>query len=295
MLPRRHIRIKVFQTLYTYFQQVEDNTFHVDKALETNLKDYLDLYYLILDILIILRSIAAEEISTKQKNFLPTKDDLNPNKKFIENKILKKIKKKTKRTGNIDEEKLKSLVKSIFKNFQKRNTYIQYMNSEILSHENEKKIIIDILKNHIITNEKMHDFMEEYSIYWNDDLIIAYNIFIEKINKNENLNTLSLFRNKEDEFFAKTLLTKTINKQDEISSIIHELANNWDKERIALIDLILMKMAIVEMKYIKTIPNKVTIDEYIEISKQYSTPKSKEFINGILDAFIKTDFTKKMK
>ena len=90
-------------------------------------------------------------------------------------------------------------------------------------------------------------------------------------------------------------MKEAIKKQDEISSIIYELAKNWDKERIALIDLILMKMAITEMKYIKTIPNKVTIDEYIEISKQYSTPKSKEFINGILDAFIKTDFTKKLK
>ena len=242
-----------------------------------------------------LHSIATEEIDTKQRNFLPTKDDLNPNKKFIENKILKKLKKKTKRIKNIDEEKLKSLVKNIFKNFQKTETYIEYMNSEIFSHENEKKIIIDILKNHIITNEAVHDFIEEYSIYWNDDLIITYNIFIEKINKKENLNTLNLFRNKEDEFFAKTLLKETISKKDEISSIIYELAKNWDKDRIALIDLILMKMAIAEMKYIKTIPNKVTIDEYIEISKQYSTPKSKEFINGILDAFIKTDFTKKMK
>ena len=104
MLPRRHIRIKVFQTLYTYSQQIEDNKFDVEKALKINLQDYLDLYYLILDMLIMLHGIAKKEISTKQKNFLPTKDDLNPNKKFIENSIFKKIKKKPKRTTNIDKD-----------------------------------------------------------------------------------------------------------------------------------------------------------------------------------------------
>jgi len=142
-------------------------------------------------------------------------------------------------------------------------------------------------------NESIHDFIEDYSIYWNDDIIIVYNIFLERINNEENLKYLNVFRSSDDAEFAKDLLEKTISEEKKISSIIYDLAKNWDKERIALIDLILMKMAITEMMYIQTIPNKVTIDEYIEISKEYSTPKSKEFINGVLDGFIKEILFKK--
>ena len=120
-----------------------------------------------------------------------------------------------------------------------------------------------------------------------------YNIFLERINNEEQLKYINIFRSSDDEEFAKNLLKKTIEEEKKVSSIIYDLAKNWDKERIALIDLILMKMAIIEMMYIQTIPNKVTIDEYIEISKEYSTPKSKEFINGILDSFIKDILSKK--
>ena len=181
---------------------------------------------------------------------------------------------------------MKIILKNIFKNLKKKKGYVEYMGSQDQTYENDKKIVIYILKN-LITNEKIHDFIEDYSIYWNDDLLVAYNVFLERINNEERLNHINIFRSHDDEVFANNLLNKTIQEEVEISSTIYELAKNWDKERIALIDLILMKMAIVEMKYIKTIPNKVTIDEYIEISKAYSTPKSKEFINGILDTFIK--------
>ena len=159
--------------------------------------------------------------------------------------------------------------------------------------EDDKKLVLYILKNHLIVNKKIHDLMEDYSIYWNDDLLVVYNMLLEKINNSNSINTIEIFRKKDDELFANQLIQETIKKEDKTSAIIYDLAKNWDKDRIALIDLILMRMAITEIMYLKNIPHKVTLDEYIEISKQYSTPKSKEFINGILDVFIKDILSKK--
>ena len=292
MLPRRHIRIKVFQTLYAFSQQLGDKKLNVNKELENNLNDYVNLYHFIIDVLRLIREISEDEIIAQKKKFLPTKEDLNPNKKFIKNQILKSLNTKKKLSKKIDYTKLKIILKQIFKNLKNKNAYINYMSSDKESYQNDKKIIIHILKS-VIINESIHDFIEDYSIYWNDDIIIVYNIFLERINNEENLKYLNIFRSSDDAEFAKDLLEKTISEEKKISSIIYDLAKNWDKERIALIDLILMKMAITEMMYIQTIPNKVTIDEYIEISKEYSTPKSKEFINGVLDGFIKEILFKK--
>ena len=167
------------------------------------------------------------------------------------------------------------------------------MTNKTSENDEEKSIILFILKKYVIINESIHDIIEDYSIYWNDDLIVIYNLILEKINNNKSINTIKLFRKKDDEVFAKKLIQTTIDKEDDTSLIIYRLAKNWDKERIALSDLILMRMAITEISYLKNIPHKVTLDEYIEISKQYSTPKSNEFINGILDVFIKDNLEKK--
>ena len=288
MLPRRHIRIKVFQSLYAYSQQNQDKKFNITKEFNNNLEGYANSYYFIIHVLRLLKKVAIEEINIKQKNFIPSKEDLKPNKRFIENFILKNIKEKRKISSiNVEDDKLKSLIKTIFKSIKKTKSYIDYMHQLSISKEDEKKIIFHILKKHFIRNEKIYDFAEECSIYWNDDMIIAYNFFTERINNDKTINTIELFRKKEDKLFGKLLLKETIKREKKISEIIYKLADNWERERIALIDLILMRMAIIEMMYINNIPNKVTLDEYIEISKQYSTPKSKEFINGILDVFIK--------
>ena len=169
------------------------------------------------------------------------------------------------------------------------------MSKKSISKKDEKKIIMYVFKKYFISNEQIHDFLEERSIYWNDDIIVVYNFFTEKINNNLSLNNIKLFRKKEDQVFANNLIKKTVNKEGEIISIIHKLASNWDKDRIAISDLILMRMAMIEMLYLKDIPYKVTLDEYIEISKEYSSPKSKEFINGILDVFIKEILKKKIQ
>ena len=293
MLPRRHIRIKVFQSLYTYYQKFKHQSFDVKKEFTKNIEAYLHLYNLIIHLLFLIREVAEEEININKLKLLPNSSDLNPNKKFIQNSILKKINSKKEYT-NIDNHKIQSIAKNIFKKIKKTNTYLEYMQQGKKDEKIEANLILRILKNHIITNEKIHDFIEEHSIYWNDDLLIVYNTLIEKINNKQNLNIIKLFRHKEDEVYAYRLLEKTIENIDNTNQVITKLAKNWDKDRIALSDLIIMKMAITEMKYFANIPNKVTLDEDIDISKEYSSHKSKEFINGILDKYVKDILEKKL-
>ena len=287
MLPRRHIRIKVFQTLYSRSQRLEDNSFSISKEFRNNLDSYLNLYYFLIELLFLIREVATDQIKIKRKNLIPSAQDLHPNKKLTTNQVLKRI--KVRKNKNFEDgEKLKNIVNSIFNNIKKTKSYIDYMKVDKSILEEDKNFILHILKTHFISNEQIHEFIEDYSIYWNDDLLVTYNLLVEKIKNHDPLYNVTLFRQKEDEEFAKNLLNKTIANEDKINETISFLAKNWDSERIATADLILIKMAITEITYIKDIPNNVSLDEYIEISKEYSTPKSKEFINGILDVFIKT-------
>ena len=287
MLPRRHIRIKVFQTLYSRNQRLEDNSFSISKEFRNNLDSYLNLYYFLIELLFLIREVATDQIKIKRKNLIPSAQDLHPNKKLTTNQVLKRI--KVRKNKNFEDgEKLKNIVNSIFNNIKKTKSYIDYMKVDKSILEEDKNFILHILKTHFISNEQIHEFIEDYSIYWNDDLLVTYNLLVEKIKNHDPLYNVTLFRQNEDEEFANNLLNKTIANEDKINETISFLAKNWDSERIATADLILIKMAITEITYIKDIPNNVSLDEYIEISKEYSTPKSKEFINGILDVFIKT-------
>ena len=159
--------------------------------------------------------------------------------------------------------------------------------------EHDSKVIEKILKKDVLSNPKIIDFLEEKSIYWNDDITSAYNLFKSK--KYDIINTrkrikfkdVSIFKNKIDEQFAKKLFSKTIEVKEKVNKTIFNLVDNWDIERISNSDLCLLQLAITEITEFKEIPKKVTINEYINISKEYCSSKSYEFINGILDSYIK--------
>ena len=187
MLPRRHIRIKVFQSLYSLSQQYEDQGFNINREFKANLNGYLNLFQLVIDLLRITREIAQSEINIKKQKLVPSNDDLKPNQRFIRNKILSRIKKKYPYTEQ-DYEKIRSAIKVILQQIKTSKTYIKYMNNNNHTIEDDKKIVIYILKNYIIINPKIHDIIEDYSIYWNDDLIIVYNMLLEKINNNQTIN-----------------------------------------------------------------------------------------------------------
>ena len=288
MLPRRHIRVKVFQTIYSFTQKNKHLKFSAREELRTNLNSYKLLYKLILNIIFGIRELALEEIEINKRKFLPTKEDLKPNKKFVKNKFLKSISFK-KIDDIIESHKVKNISKKLYKKIKKSKLYSSYLNEPSCKFENEKNFFLRIVKNYIITNPIIDEFIEEHSIFWNDDILIVYNSIIENINNKQSINSVNVFRKKDDQLFAYKLLNKTISSLNDVNKQIYSIAENWDKDRIALIDLILLQIAITEIQNFPEIPNKVTMDEYIEISKYYSTPKSKDFINGILDKFVKTN------
>ncbi len=190
--------------------------------------------------------------------------------------------------------KKKMIAKKIFFKIKSRKYFKSYMKKENKNIEEEKKIIQKIIKDELFNGPEIFDYLENKSIYWNDDLFAVQILLSKMINdytpnskKKLNFVKTEVFKNSEDKNFAKQLFSKTIKKRKENTKVIHELAKNWDFERISTLDSILIQLAITEMTEFKSIPYKVSINEYIEIAKIYSTKKSHEFINGILDAFLK--------
>jgi len=287
MLSRYQIRLKVFHCLYA--TTISNN---IEKEWDICFKSYLELYNFYLKILIYLKKRAELEIDLGLNKKQPNYSDLNPNKKFVNNLILQKIENELE-NESIQEDHLKLLSKNILSKIKTKEYFKKYMELEENNIEHDSKIIEKILKKDILSNSEIIEFLEEKSIYWNDDITSAYNLFISK--KSEITNTretvnfkqVSIFKNKSDEKFAKTLFLKTIELKEEANKIIFSLVENWDIERISNSDLCLLQLAITEMTEFEEIPKKVTINEYINISKEYCSPKSYEFINGILDSYIK--------
>ena len=288
MLSRNQIRIKIFHCIYSSYINKDIK----EKEFKKSFDSYKNLYEKILEILIHIKYRAEFEINHGLNKNIATEEDLNPNQKFIQNKILNKIEKDIKLAYEEDEKKM--IAKKIFSKIKSKKYYTSYMQKKTNEIEDEKKIIQKIIKEDLFKVTELFDYLENQSIYWNDDFF-ATQILLSKMIKDYNPNTekifnfkkIKIFKNPEDKNFAKKLFTKTLENKEDNIKIIHQLAKNWDFERISTLDSILIQLAITEMTEFNSIPHKVSINEYIEIAKMYSTKKSYEFINGILDAFLK--------
>jgi len=297
MLNRRYLRVKVMQALYAFFQSDNRDLNKSEKELLTSIEKIYDLYIYLLVLLIEIRD-QAERISEEAKNKrLPTQSDLNPNKLFIDNAVVvqlannPRIKREAvnrKITWQTDDE----LVRKILNIIKGSDEYATYMKTEERSYDVERQFMADIYKNLIADYELLEHYFEEKSIYWVDDLRLANNGIIKTI---EGLNAslpadfalMDLYKDEEeDKQFVIELFRKTILNEKESEKIISEKTKNWEVERIAMMDILLMKMSITEILHFQSIPVKVSLNEYIEISKLYSSPKSKIFINGILDKLV---------
>jgi transcription antitermination protein NusB len=294
MLNRRHLRIKILQALYSYMQVKDNNITKGEKDLFFSIDKIYELYLSLLLIFTEIKEIAEQKIEDGKKKKLPTSEELAPNKKFINNELLNLLSKNI--ALNKGAEKIKfswfeerSMLKKLLKEIIEQEEYVAYMTSEIQNFDSDKEFIIKIFKKTIANFEPLHNYLEEKSIFWNDDLDLMSSMAIKTLksfteSSDEFSPLLDLFKDPEDEVnFVKTLYRKTIVQSDDHMQLIKEKAQNWELERIALMDIILMKMALTEAKEFSQIPTKVTLNEYIEISKFYSTPKSNGFINGILD------------
>lgn len=297
MLNRRHLRVKVLQSLYAYFQANELEYKNVEKDLLNSIERIYDLYlYLLLSFeeVVEVCSIKIEENKTKPR---PTKSDLEPNTRFIDNPVFKTIiassdlreaseKNKVNWVGVEHREMFKKIVNTI----KESEEYFVYMNNETSTFEEDREFAVSLFKKYIANSELIYNFFEEKSINWLDDIDLACSMVLKSIKGIEaekTFHVMPLYKDKEDEItFVKMLLQKTIALDKENLTLIDELTKNWELDRIAKMDILLLKMAITELQIFNNIPKKVTLNEYIEISKFYSTPKSSGFINGILDKAI---------
>lgn len=294
MLNRRHLRIKVLQMLYSYFNDEDSTDISLaEKNLLNSIERIYDLYIYLLLSFPVVREVALNKQDERKKKLRPTKEDLYPNLKFVDNKITSLIidsvdlnQLSENRKINWDNDEKREIYRKIFIEIEKSEVYFEHMNNDEKGFEADRNFLIQLFKAEIANSPLIYDFFEDEDIHWMDDIDLACSMVIKTIKntKEDTFDVMPLYKANDDEkAFICTLLKETIKKDAENELMIENLVENWEFERIAKMDVLLLKMAITELQCFETIPTKVSINEYIEISKYYSTPKSNVFINGILD------------
>jgi len=305
MLNRRHLRIKVLQILYAFFQSKEIDVVKAQNELLLSVERMYDLYlYLLLTIPELKR--AAETNNENRKNKLrPNESDLMPNLKWVENSLVLKIEESKELNKVSSARKVnwlgaenQEIFRKMFLQVKDSETYFEFMENGLKDFEEDKKFALALFKNEIINSEFLHNYIEDKSIYWLDDIDLCCSMALKTLKTaalDKEISILSLYKEDDDEKeFILNLCRNTIEMDVENEKLIETLAVNWEVDRIAKMDVLLLKMALVELQTCSSIPTKVTMNEYIEISKFYSTPKSNLFINGILDKAI-SQLTKEKK
>lgn len=298
MLNRRIIRIKIMQLLYAYFSGSVENLDDGQKRMNYTFMRIYDLYHLILLLFVELSDYSQMKMEQAKKKMLPTEEDLNPNLKFVNNKLIAQIRDNKQLKNYLSKKKFswfnyEEMLKEIYEDFTSSEDFKKYMKSDDLSYNADKMILRYLIEVFLYNSESFYNYMEMQSIFWVDNVdfvLLSVVITIEnmKITDDENKPLLRLYKNNDDRDFAKLLLDKVILKHTEYEKIIKLNIVNWDFNRIAVVDKTILLMAIAEFLDFSEIPVKVTLNEYIDIAKQYGIPnKSFSFVNGILDKILK--------
>ncbi len=296
MLGRRQIREKVVEALYSY-QQNPIKYDLLEKNLFSDIEKIYHLYIYQLNFLVALKELAEQQIEIGKNKYIKSEKDINPNEKFINNQILKKIEENTERLSfNSKNQNLKwdlhdDLLVKTFQRISAGKRYQDFMKEEGYSFEEDQKFIGKLFLRYIAENEDFHDRLEEKELSWADDLHIA-NSMVQKtigfMKEDEPSHTLiKMIKDESDREFARKLLTKSLNNWDENEKKIEERLQNWDLDRISLLDKIILVASISELDNFPLTATSIIINEYVEISKVFSTEKSNIFINGILDKYSK--------
>ena len=300
MISRRHIRLKVMQSLYAFYSKKDISISKSENEMLRQIQDISNLKLAVLSLFLFLFRHADSFFEDNKNKFLPKDEDLNPNKKFIDNFFYdfflsnKALIAKLENFSVFWNDNDHDIIRKIFKDIVQSKLYNDYLNNDEKSYENDIKFFNNILNEIILNNEILHHILEEKSIYWIDDLPFVATIIMGdfKIKKIKLLK--SVFKNSSDKDFAIDLYRGAIKYDKEYEKVIIDKAQNWDIERIAIMDQIMIKMAFCEILNMPELPVKVSLNEYIEISKYYSTNKSKMFINGLIDSAVKDFTVKKM-
>ena len=298
MINRRLLRIKVVQVLYAYYQSKDKSIADAEKELLFSIEKTHELYYYFLQLIIEITIYAERKIEQNRSKKLPSYEDLNPNSNFIDNKFVKQLRVNETFQSFTNHKKLSwvnypELIKNLFYEIQESDYYNDFMALKAPTYDDDKTLWVKLFKRIITDSEELGNTLEDISIYWNDDAELILSMVQKTIKKFELKNgsvqeLLPIFKDLEDLDYVKILLRQSILNSKEYQEDISNTVQNWDVDRLAFMDMLIMQVSIAEAVEFSNIPVKVSINEFIEISKMYSTLKSSVFINGVLDKIIKS-------
>lgn len=298
MFNRRQLRIKVLQALYAFHTDKEGSVEDAHKLLFNALDKTYELYLLLLLLIAEMQDAAIERIEAGRMKQQPTHEDLHPNTKFVNNKPLRVIIKSKALAKEAANRSLgwgqeQDLVKRLFKSLVASEEYAAYMNNEERGFQHDRESLNRMFRKHVVNEESLQDWIEEQSILWSDDLDLASSIVLKTVKTiaedSDDLQLTEMWKSDgDDRDFLERLFSRTLDMAGEHDAVIEEAASNWDLDRIATMDLLLLRMALAEARTFESVPLKVTMNEYIDLAKFYSTEKSGGFVNGVLDKVFTT-------
>lgn len=281
------------QALYGYFQHENVDTKLFEKDMFKSLDKIYDLYLTIFSLLNNIHHTALVIIDEHKNKRLPNQEDLNPNLKFVNNYILKDLENNKSFQELLEKRKISwqndfDLIRKLFFDLRASDLYKTYMHTSTNDQSEDRQFLIDFVVQQLSENEVLQSLFEDKNMHWADDAFVAFNSVVRTLEKtNDKFSLMPLLRDEKDDFeFMSALFNRTIMYRADFKELIGKHTKNWELDRIANMDMLLMEMALTEIVYIPTIPVKASLNEYIDISKEYSTPQSKLFLNGVLDQII---------
>ncbi|MCL2414859.1 MAG: transcription antitermination protein NusB [Bacteroidales bacterium] len=304
MLNRRFLREKTLQALYAFYQSGSDDALVAEKNMVFGFHKLYELYIRLASVIVELNDFAQRRIEEGKQKYVPTEAEKNPNMRFVNNRVIQQLRTNPVFILKSNDYKIswkneEELIRNLYQTMLKSASYQAYMDDMESSYEKDKAFICGFLKRKISNNSNLYHYFEEQSIFWTDDFDnVAFWLLKSLKNVEENSEILfseDQFINVDDLDFAKRLFQQTLIHNEEYTPIIENyLTADWEIERTPLVDVLIIKMAITEMCNFPSIPIKVTLNEYIEIIKQFSTEKSRVFVNGLLNK-LSEDFVKEGK
>ena len=296
MINRVLIRLKIVQIVYAYYQNGGKNLDTAEKELFFSLSKAYDLYNYLLLLMVEVTKQANKRLNAAKNKLVPTKEELFPNTKFVENRFIAQLE-VNKQLLEFSTNQKKTweneavFVKTLCDKILESDIYKEYMASETSSYEEDRELWRKLYKNIIFNNIELDQVLEDQSLYWNDDKEIVDTFVLKTIKRFDEKNgakqeLLPEFKDEEDQDFARRLFRRTILNADYYRHLISENTKNWDLDRVAFMDVVIMQIALAEILSFPNIPVSVSLNEYVEIAKLYSTPKSGGFINGTLDGIV---------
>lgn len=297
MINRVLIRIRVVQILFAAYQGDNRDLKKAENDLLFSLQKSYDLYFYLLILMTELTDAFAHRIDVKKSKLLPSQEDINPNIQLRENSFIAQLKTNKQMTDYLNDRPMSwnendSFIRNLLEKILDSDIYAEYLNNQTRTYESDREFWRKVFKQIICNTEELYTLLEDESLFWNDDIEIVESFVlktIKRFNQEEGIDQelLPMFKDDSDKEFAVKLLRESMLNAKEYRALIDKYTKNWESERIAIMDMIIMQIAIAELLNFPSIPINVTMNEYIDIAKAYSTNKSAAFINGILDSIVK--------